>query len=76
MSMDKLKLAIGLAPHEIPYDQLISNLMQERERINSVLLSSKPIKKTTKKITSERKPRSKKTLTRDQAADILKRLNL
>lgn len=76
MSMEKLKLAIGPAPNEIPYADLISSLMRERERINKVLFSPKIMKKTTKKITTERKPRAKKTLTRQQAEDLLRKLAL
>jgi hypothetical protein len=76
MSMEKLKLAIGPAPNEIPYADLISNLMRERERINQVLFSAKSVKKVVKKVTAERKPRKKKTITSQQAEDILRRLTL
>lgn len=76
MSMEKLKMVIGPAPSELPYDILVGNLMKERERINKVLFSPKAVKKTIAKAKTVKKPRVKKTLTRDQAADILRRLTL
>ncbi len=76
MSMDKLKIVIGPAPNEISYADLISNLMRERERINQVLFSAKSVKKAVRKVITDRKPRKKKTITRQQAEDILGRLAL
>jgi hypothetical protein len=50
--------------------------MRERERINKVLFSPKAVKKAIQKSKAPKKPRAKKTITRDQAADILRRLAL
>jgi len=71
--MEKLKLVIGPAPSEMPYDQLIENLMRERERINQVLYAPKATKKKAK---AKATPRPKKTISRKKADEILRRLSL
>jgi hypothetical protein len=75
--MEKLKQIIGPAPSELPYDTLVGNLMLERERINQVLYSAKPTKKAvSKKSKAAPKLRTKKTISRKQAEEILRRLSL
>lgn len=74
--MEKLKLVIGPAPHEMPYDDLVRRLIDERERINKVLFSPKPVKKVVTKVKAKSKPKPKKTITQKQAEDILRRLAL
>lgn len=70
--MEKLKLVIGPAPSELNYEELISKLSLERERISEVLLNMTPHKRLKKPA----KAKAKKTLSAKELKQLAELIGL
>jgi hypothetical protein len=77
--MEKLKLIIGPAPSELPLEDLIEKLSQERLRVSLALQKAvvAPKKAASKaKAAGPRKPRAKKTMKLKDFNALLKNLGV
>ena len=67
--MEKLISIIGLAPSEIPFQELLEKLSRERSRIADFIRERRPKEKVAK---APKKPSQKKTISPSLLADIAK----
>lgn len=64
--MEKLRLVIGPAPSELPYEDLLARLANERERMTKALHAAKPARKSrrTPSGTPKRRKRQSRKMTK------------
>lgn len=70
--MEKLKLVIGPAPSELPYEELLKKLSAERERMSAVMHLAPKGAKAKRRTPSTRKQTKKRSSKKLNAAEIAK----